>query len=108
MRGTSIALSRSKISPAAKTKFRCPHRQNGPAVEIRHGTYRHYKNHLYLVIGCATHTETDEELVIYRALYGERRLFARPKAMFLETVTIEGRQVARFEYVENPKMRMLP
>ena len=68
-------------------------------MEIRRGIYRHYKNRLYLVIDCATHTETDEELVIYRALYGERRLFARPRAMFLETVTIEGRRVARFEYV---------
>jgi hypothetical protein len=77
-------------------------------VKIRLGVYRHYKNRLYSVRGCATHTETGEELVIYRALYGDRHVFARPKAMFLETVTVEGREVARFEYVQDAKTKAPP
>jgi hypothetical protein len=68
-------------------------------VEVRRGVYRHYKNQRYSVIDCATHTETGEELVIYRALYGEHRLWARPKQMFLGSVTIDGRAVPRFEYL---------
>jgi hypothetical protein len=77
-------------------------------VEVRLGVYRHYKSGLYSVVGCATHTETGEELVIYRALYGDRRLFARPTAMFLETVAVESREVARFEYVVDAKTRRRP
>lgn len=68
-------------------------------MEIRHGTYRHYKNKNYAVLDCAIHTETGEELVIYRALYGKRQLWARPKRMFLETVVVAGREVPRFQYL---------
>ena len=68
---------------------------------VRPGRYRHYKDKYYQVIGCATHTETGDELVIYRALYGEYQLWARPKAMFLESITLAGKSVPRFHYVEN-------
>jgi hypothetical protein len=68
-------------------------------VEARRGIYRHYKNRRYSVIDCATHTETGEELVIYRELYGEHRLWARPKQMFLGSVMIDGRVTPRFEYL---------
>lgn len=68
-------------------------------MEVRRGIYRHYKNRRYSVIDCATNTETGEELVIYRALYGEHRLWARPKQMFLGSVTINGRAIPRFEYL---------
>jgi len=61
------------------------------------GRYRHYKGNLYQVIGVARHSETEEELVVYQALYGERGLWVRPKAMFFEKVMIEGRAVPRFE-----------
>ena len=63
---------------------------------IQPGRYRHYKGQDYEVLGTATHSETEEEFVVYRALYGERGLWIRPTAMFLEMVEVEGRRVARF------------
>lgn len=60
------------------------------------GRYRHYKGNLYQVLGLARHSETEEELVVYRALYGEHGLWVRPKAMFFENVQVEGRAVPRF------------
>lgn len=67
--------------------------------EIRPGRYRHYKGREYLVLGVARHSETDEELVIYRPDYGERGLWVRPKSMFAEIVEVAGRCVPRFEYI---------
>jgi len=72
-------------------------------LDLKQGVYRHYKDQLYLVTDCATHTETGEELVIYRALYGNFRLWARPKQMFLSNVTVGGHVVPRFTYVGNPE-----
>lgn len=63
------------------------------------GRYRHYKGNDYLVLGVARHSETSEELVVYRQDYGERGLWVRPKSMFLETVQVAGRTVPRFEYI---------
>jgi len=51
------------------------------------------------VIGCARHSETEEEYVVYRALYWERRLWVRPTALFTQPVTVEGRVMARFALV---------
>lgn len=67
---------------------------------IKPGKYRHYKGKDYDVLEVATHTETEEKLVIYRALYGEFGLWARPLAMFMETVEVEGEVVPRFRYIE--------
>ena len=64
------------------------------------GKYRHYKNKFYRVIDEAKHTETLEELVVYRALYGDESLWVRSKEMFLEDVEIDGKKCPRFEYVE--------
>jgi hypothetical protein len=63
---------------------------------IELGRYRHYKGRDYEVIGEARHSETEEPFVVYRALYGERQLWIRPLAMFLDTVTVEGRTIPRF------------
>jgi hypothetical protein len=63
------------------------------------GRYRHYKGKDYVVLGLARHSETEEELVVYRQDYGDRSWWVRPKAMFLETIEIDGRRVDRFRYV---------
>ena len=63
------------------------------------GRYRHYKGNEYLVIGVAKHSETEEELVVYRPDYGEGGLWVRPKTMFLGHIEIDGKSVPRFEYL---------
>ena len=64
---------------------------------IEPGRYRHYKGKDYEVIGVAKHSETEELFVVYRALYGERGLWVRPAAMFLETVLVDGLSRPRFQ-----------
>ncbi len=64
------------------------------------GAYRHYKGNLYEVLGVAGHSETGEQLVVYRALYGERGLWVRPLGMFRETVLVDGAEVPRFAPVD--------
>ena len=66
---------------------------------IRLGRYRHYKGNEYTVIGVARHSETLEELVVYRPEYGEGGLWVRPIGMFVETVMIAGVTTPRFEYL---------
>ena len=64
------------------------------------GPYKHYKRgDDYTVIDVVFHSETQEALVLYRAEYGERQLWVRPLAMFVESVVVEGQQVPRFRYV---------
>jgi hypothetical protein len=63
------------------------------------GRYRHYKGNEYLVLDIARHSETEEELVVYRQLYSDHSLWVRPRAMFVETVVVAGRTVPRFAYV---------
>ena len=60
------------------------------------GRYRHYKGNEYTVLGVARHSETLEELVVYRQEYGDRGLWVRPAAMFAETVIVDGKAVPRF------------
>lgn len=67
--------------------------------KIKPGIYQHYKGRRYEVIGEALHSETVETMIVYRALYGSCGLWVRPKAMFLETVLVEGRETSRFAYV---------
>ena len=69
--------------------------------EITIGRYRHYKGNQYDVLGVALHSETEEQLVVYTALYGERGLWVRPLAMFLETVRIDGQDAPRFTAVDD-------
>ena len=67
--------------------------------EIPLGRYRHFKGKEYEVIGIATHSETMEPMVVYRALYGEMGLWVRPAAMWNETVERDGVIYRRFTYV---------
>lgn len=61
------------------------------------GTYRHYKGQRYRVLGVARHSETADELVVYQPLYGDRGLWVRPLAMFIESVQREdGQSEPRF------------
>ena len=69
---------------------------------VQPGRYRHYKGQEYEVLGVARHSETEEEYVVYRALYGSRGLWVRPTAMFLGTVIVDGRSCPRFEFLAVP------
>jgi len=71
---------------------------------VKLGRYKHYKGKFYEVTGVATHSETLEEIVIYKALYdskefGKNALWVRPRKMFCENVNVNGKEVPRFEYV---------
>ena len=68
---------------------------------IPQGIYRHYKGSLYQVLHTAQHSETEESLVVYRCLYGEYGVWVRPLAMFTETVSIEGKDIPRFELIQS-------
>lgn len=67
--------------------------------EIKKGRYRHFKGNEYEVIGTAKHSETLEEYVVYKALYGEGGLWVRPKEMWNETVERDGKTYKRFEFI---------
>lgn len=68
---------------------------------MQKGKYKHYKGNLYEVIGVAKHSETMEEMVVYKALYQKEgeNLWVRPKAMFIEDVEVGGKIVKRFEFI---------
>jgi GNAT superfamily N-acetyltransferase len=68
---------------------------------LQKGKYRHYKGHLYEVTGTARHCETLEDMVIYKALYGDFEIWVRPLKMFLEDIEVNGKIRKRFEFVEN-------
>lgn len=65
---------------------------------LRKGIYRHFKGNLYEVVDLARHSETQEWLVVYRALYGDYGLFVRPFDMFFEHVERDGKSFARFAF----------
>lgn len=64
------------------------------------GIYQHYKGPLYQVVGACKHTETAEELVYYRSLYGDFEFWARPLSMFFEDVEYDGKIMPRFTFIE--------
>ena len=66
---------------------------------IKPGRYRHFKGREYGVIGVAKHSETLEEMVVYRQLYGEHGLWVRPASMWEETVERDGKTYKRFTYI---------
>jgi hypothetical protein len=70
--------------------------------DLKLGKYRHSKSGKeYEVLGVGLHSETQEPLVIYRALYGEGQFWVRPLNMFLEIVEVEGKKVSRFVFINN-------
>ena len=68
-------------------------------MDIKPGRDRHFKGNEYEVIGMAKHSETLEEMVVYRALYGEHGLWVRPASMWDETVERDGKIFKRFTYI---------
>ncbi len=64
------------------------------------GTYEHYKGLRYKIIGIARHSESLEEMVVYRALYGKNDIWVRPLGMFLERITLEGQVLQRFRLIK--------
>lgn len=66
---------------------------------VKKGKYRHYKGNYYEVIDIARHSKTLEELVVYKALYGDGGLWVRPRSMFTETIVVNGISVPRFEFL---------
>ena len=69
--------------------------------EIRPGIWRHFKGNRYQVIGVAKQSETLEDMVVYRALYGEGGLWVRPASMWLETVERDGKTYQRFVFEQD-------
>ena len=64
--------------------------------------YRHFKGNLYRVLHIAKHSETLEEMVVYQAMYGDRDIWVRPKAMFEEVIERDGKTFRRFEPMTIP------
>lgn len=67
---------------------------------IKAGLYKHYKGNEYQVLETATHSETEECLVVYRPMYGDKNLWVRPYKMFFEKVIVDGVLKDRFEYID--------
>ena len=67
---------------------------------LQPGLYQHYKGPQYRVFSVARHSETEEDVVFYQALYGDYGFWVRPLSMFLESVIVEGEQVPRFALIQ--------
>ena len=67
--------------------------------EIRPGRYRHFKGKEYEVLYLARHSETEEEMVVYRALYGDCGVWVRPASMWNEIIERDGKRYRRFTYI---------
>lgn len=67
--------------------------------DIRPGRYRHFKGNEYRVLYLARHSETEEWMVVYQALYGDRGIWVRPASMWNETVERDGKTYQRFTYI---------
>ena len=69
-------------------------------MELPQGIYKHYKGNLYKVMATARHSETEEWMVVYQALYGERGMWVRPYKMFVEKIEVNDVMVDRFVFVK--------
>ena len=70
-------------------------------MKLENGLYQHYKGNMYEVYMTAQHSETEEWMVVYKALYGEQGMWVRPYDMFTETVDVNGVKVERFKKVDD-------
>ncbi len=78
-------------------------------MQLQPGLYRHYKGPEYRVFGVARHSETEEEVVVYQALYGEFGLWVRPLSMFTGTVEVDGQTMLRFALIKaEPELFVQP
>ena len=68
---------------------------------MKPGKYRHFKGADYELIGVARHSETEEECIVYRQLYGDCKWWVRPLSMFNDLVTHEGKMVKRFKWISD-------
>lgn len=98
-RQTKEGLSREALTSKRTTMTTNPKPELPPVAPIQTGRYRHYKGKEYEVIGVARHSETLEELVVYRPLYGDHGLWVRPRTMFTGSADCSGITVPRFAYV---------
>ena len=73
-------------------------------MELKLGKYRHFKGNEYELIGIATHSETMEPMVVYRALYGESGLWVRPATMWTEHIERDGYSGPRFQYLDTKSL----
>lgn len=64
------------------------------------GIYQHYKGNQYKLLYVATHSETEEPMIVYQALYGDFGIWVRPASMWNETVIVDGKEVARFTLIK--------
>lgn len=76
--------------------------------KIKPGIYEHYKGKLYQIYDVCRHSETEEELVVYRTLYGDYGLWVRPYQMFCENVVIDGNTVPRFKWLRETETQTPP
>ena len=67
-------------------------------MQFQKGIYKHYKGNYYELIDVALHSESVEPMIVYRALYGERKLWVRPAAMWNQTVTVGDETLLRFAF----------
>ena len=70
-------------------------------MELEIGLYRHYKGNMYEVYMTAQHSETEEWMVVYKALYGDEGMWVRPYAMFMEKIEVDGVIIPRFKKVSD-------
>lgn len=67
---------------------------------MKKGIYQHYKGNKYELLYIARHSETLEDMVVYKALYGDGDIWVRPASMWDETVEVNGEKVLRFKFIE--------
>jgi hypothetical protein len=70
-------------------------------MELETGLYQHYKGNMYEVFMAAQHSETEEWMVVYKALYGDEGMWVRPYKMFVELVEVDGQMIERFKKVDD-------